>query len=60
MASSIIYYFRCLLPFDDRVQSFDAGVEMRSLGERERVLQLIQTEKRAGIVTQWLSMQRGM
>jgi len=35
MASSIIYYFRGPLPFDDCVQSFDPGVEMRTLGNRD-------------------------
>ena len=49
-----LFYFPYPRPFDDRVQSFDAGVEMLSLGERERALQLIQAENRAGVFgPQW-------
>jgi hypothetical protein len=46
-------------PFGDRVQSFDAGVEMRSPGQRDRVLRLIQTEKRPGFCSPMTSMERG-
>jgi hypothetical protein len=49
----------CPLPFGGCVQFVDAGVEMRSLGERERVSQLIQAEKRAGFCSPMTSMQRG-
>ena len=49
----------CPLPFGGRVQFVDAGVEMRSLGERDRVLRLIQAEKRPGFCSPMTSMQRG-
>jgi hypothetical protein len=50
MACSIIYYFRCLLPFNDCVQSFDAGVEMRTPGKRDCVSQRICTCERVSLI----------
>ena len=50
MASSIIYYFRGPLPFDDCVQSFDARVEMRTLGKRDCVSQQIRTGAKVSLI----------
>jgi hypothetical protein len=58
MACSIIDDFRCLLPFNDCVQSFDAGVEMRTPGKRDCVSPPIRTGERVSLIrTQQLSCQ---